>query len=83
MQTSYGIDPSMLDKKEQQQLALMQLEGLGLEHFTMLKEHGIETIAGLATLNQQELSSIIHEKNMRRVRIYLRAAVRHEMERSG
>jgi hypothetical protein len=74
VKTSYAIDPGMLDGHERQSLDLMQLKGLGLEHLERLQGHGVATIGDLAKLDERQLSAIIGEKNMRRLRIYLAAA---------
>ena len=44
IETSYAIDPALLGKGESESLALLQLEGLGLGHFTLLKAHGVDTV---------------------------------------
>jgi hypothetical protein len=78
VQASYAIDPNMLSEGERQELALIHLKGLGLEHFERLKGHGVDSIPSLASLNQGELASAMEEQNMRRVRVYLKAARRHQ-----
>lgn len=75
---SYGIDPAVLTDEESRKLTLVHLKGLGLRNFNRLKKRGIETVSDLATLNEEQLSSIIEEKNKRRVRVYLKAAQKHE-----
>lgn len=72
--TSYAIDPGVLSADERERLALLHLKGLGLHRYEALDNVGIHTVAGLSTLNQEVLSSIMGEKSMRRVRVYLRAA---------
>ena len=72
--TSYAIDPRMLNNQERQTLGLMQLRGLGLTNLERLQAHGVSTIGRLASLSQEQLSLFLGEQNMRRVRIYLRAA---------
>ena len=74
VETSYTIDPRMLTVRERQALALMHLKGLGLEHLEELRRHGVRTIGDLAGLDEGQLSALIGEENMRRVRVYLRAA---------
>ncbi len=74
VKTSYAIDPRLLNAREKQSLALMHLKGLGIEHFERLQEHGVATIGDLAKLDERQLSAIIGETQMRRVRDYLRAA---------
>ncbi len=74
VETSYAIDPRLLDARERQSLGLMHLKGLGVEHLEQLKRHGVATIGDLAKLDERQLSAIIGEKNMRRVRVYLATA---------
>jgi hypothetical protein len=74
VKTSYAIDPRLLNARERQSLAFMHLKGLGIEHMERLQEHGVATIGDLATLDERQLSAIIGEGQMRRVRVYLRAA---------
>jgi hypothetical protein len=74
VETSYGIDPDLLDSSERQQLALMNLRGLGLDNLQRLDEYGVRSIKWLAALDEKELSGILDEPDMRRVRIYLSAA---------
>jgi hypothetical protein len=73
-ETSYAIDPRSLTQKERERLDVLQLKGLGLRHYLALDRHGINTVSRLAELNEGELASILEEKNLRRVRVYLRAA---------
>jgi predicted flap endonuclease-1-like 5' DNA nuclease len=74
VETSYAIDPRMLNEGERRSLALMHLKGLGLENLQKLQEQGVDTIEELAGLDQDQLSRMIGESNMRRVRVYLKAA---------
>jgi len=74
IETSYAIDYRLLSERERQQLALMNLRGLGLENVRRLDEHGVRSIKELAALDETQLSSILSGPNMRRVRIYLNAA---------
>ena len=74
IETSYAIDPALLGKGESESLALLQLEGLGLGHFTLLKAHGVDTVDRLAQIGERELASILKEPNLRRIRVYTRAA---------
>ena len=76
VETSYAIDPRMLNEGERRSLALMHLKGLGLENLQKLQEQGVDTIEDLAGLDQDQLSRMIGESNMRRVRVYLKAARR-------
>lgn len=77
-QTSYAVDPRLLTHKEREKLALLQLKGLGLRNYAALSLRGVDTVDRLAGLDQEELSSIMEEKNIRRVRVYLKAAKRVE-----
>ena len=72
--TSYAIDPRMLNDQERRALVLMHLRGLGLANLEKLQAHGVSSIGCLASLSQEQLSLLMGEQNMRRVRIYLRAA---------
>jgi hypothetical protein len=72
--TSYAIDPRLLGREERERLALLQLKGLGLRGFNALDQYGVDTVARLSELDQNELSSILQERNMRRVKVYLKAA---------
>ncbi len=74
VETSYGIDPEMLDKDQREELAMMHLKGLGLANVQKLDDHGIDNINALASLSERRLASILDEPNMRRVRVYLAAA---------
>jgi hypothetical protein len=74
IETSYGIDPRILDDQERASLALVHLKGLGITKFERLQEHGIESIYDLSLLDENTLSRIICESNPRRLRVYLRAA---------
>jgi len=74
VETSHGIDPALLGEQQRKKLALLHLKGLGMRNLERLDERGIETIAAFSGLSPEELSSIIEDKNMRRVRIYVRAA---------
>jgi hypothetical protein len=77
IETSYAIDPRMLSREERESLALMQLKGLGLENFIRLREQGIHTVKGLSELDLHRFSSIIGENNLRRARVYMKAARSH------
>jgi hypothetical protein len=74
LETSYAIDPNLLDKKEKASLALVQLKGLGIDHFDRLSQQGVSTVRGLSRLDEQTFSRITGETNMRRVMVYLKAA---------
>jgi predicted RecB family nuclease len=64
----------MLTPRERQSLALVELEGLGARRAEELQSHGIESVGDLARLDERQLSAIIGEADMRRVRVCLRAA---------
>ena len=72
--TSYEIDPQLLKKEEGQSLELMRLKGLGYKNLSLLEQAGIHNIEDLSKIDEAALSTILKEKNMRRVRIYLKAA---------
>lgn len=74
IKTSYKIDKERLSEKEREYLDLMHLKGLGMENLSRLRQNNINNIYGLSTLDEKILSNIINEKNMRRVRVYLKAA---------
>ncbi len=74
VETSYAVDPEMLSPRERQSLSLMHLKGLGVERMERLQEHGVAFIGDLAKLDERRLGAIIGETQMRRVRVYLRAA---------
>jgi hypothetical protein len=81
IETSYAIDPALLGKGERESLALLQLEGLGLEHFTLIEAHGVNTVDRLSQIDQRELASILKEPNLRRIRVYTRAAREYRIAR--
>jgi hypothetical protein len=72
--TSYEIDPQLLKKEEGQSLELMRLKGLGYKNLSLLERAGIHNIEDLSGVDEAALSTILKEKNMRRVRLYLKAA---------
>ncbi len=74
VETSYGIHPGTLTASERQQLDLMNMRGLGLDNLRRLDKHDIRSIKELAALDENQLSAILDEPNMRRVRVYLAAA---------
>ena len=74
MSTSYEIDPRLLKKDERQSLELLRLKGLGYRNLSLLEQAGIHSIEDLSRIDEATLSTIIQEKNARRVRIYLNAA---------
>lgn len=72
--TSYEIDPQLLSREERQPLELLHLKGLGYKNLSLLKQSGIYNIEDLSKTDEETLSTILKEKNMERIRIYLRAA---------
>jgi len=76
--TSYGIDLKALDESERQAILLLHLNGLGLKNYLKLKQHGIDTIEHLASLDEERLSQILNEANRRRIRVYIRAAKKYK-----
>ncbi len=72
--TTYAVDPRLLNPDERKALALVELKGLGVENWVKLDRYGISTVDELAGCSQEQLSAMIDEDNMRRVRVYLRAA---------
>lgn len=70
----YAIDMSLLNNKDRAFLNLVQLKGLGLDHALLLKERGIDTVAGLASLSPAQMCTIIGEPQKRRCRVYVKAA---------
>ena len=71
MRTSYEIDPRLLKKEERQSLELLRLKGLGYKNMSLLDQAGIHSIEDLSRIDEVTLSTILQEKNARRVRIYL------------
>ncbi len=74
MRTSYEIDPQLLKKEERQSLELLRLKGLGYKNMSLLNQAGIHSIEDLSRIDEVTLSTILQEKNARRVRIYLNTA---------
>jgi hypothetical protein len=72
--TSYEIDPQLLKKEERQSLELLRLKGLGHKNLSLLEQAGIHDIDHLSRVDERGLSAILKENNMRRVRVYLKAA---------
>jgi len=83
VETSYAIDPGLLNENERQGLDLLQLKGLGLRQFTLLARHNVDTIDCLSQLDERELASIMGEPNLRRVRVYLKAARDYRARKKG
>ncbi|MCX5805174.1 MAG: hypothetical protein NT010_03760 [Proteobacteria bacterium] len=74
VKTSYGIDQSLLDKSERDSINLLHLKGMGMANFLRLQQHGINNINALSMLDDRALSNILHEGNLRRMRVYIKAA---------
>lgn len=74
VRTSIGVERSLLDQTEIERLELIHLKGLGLKNLKKLEKYGIGSCEKLSKLTEEDFSSIIGEKNKRRIRIYLKAA---------
>jgi len=74
VQISFGINPQQLDPMEKDALDLIHLKGLGYDHFLKLRDRGIDTIQKLSLTDENTISPILDEANMRRIRVYLKAA---------
>jgi hypothetical protein len=83
IRTSYAISPRSLSGAERDAFDLMHMKGLGARHLAALRAHGIRTITDLSRLDQEALSSILQEPNLRRVRVYLEAAKGHRASARG
>jgi len=77
--TTFEIKDGLLDSKEKEEIELLHLKGLGHKNYLKLKSHGIGSIETLSKLSDTELSRILDEKNLRRIRVYLKAA-RHALK---
>ncbi len=73
-ETSYGVNTDLLNDNEKEKLNLLHLKGLGTAHFSKLKRHGIQSIDDFSRLDEETLSRILNEDNVRRVRVYMKAA---------
>ncbi|MCX5817599.1 MAG: hypothetical protein NTX75_15410 [Proteobacteria bacterium] len=78
VRTSFGINMNLLSLQEREDLKLLHLKGLGLQKFLKLKDQGIQNIGDLSRLDDTALSKILDEDNMRRVRLYIKAAKNSE-----
>jgi hypothetical protein len=74
VKTSYGIDQNLLEKSERDSINLLHLKGMGMDNFLKLQQHGINNINDLSMLDDRTLSNILHEGNLRRMRVYIKAA---------
>lgn len=75
--TNIGMDPSILKPAERTALALINMKGLGYENYLRLTRYGITNIKDLEKINETELSDILGETNMRRIRVYQGAVRQH------
>lgn len=74
VRTSFGIDPVTLDGRVKTALALMHLKGLGYKNYLLLEAHGINSVYALSVRDEASISHILGEPNLRRIRVYLKAA---------
>lgn len=74
IKTTFEIDNELLNAEEKKALELIHLKGLGWSNYSKLKSHGVDNIEALSRLSDKDLSEILDEKNLRRVRVYLKAA---------
>lgn len=74
VQTSYGIKTFLLNQKEKEVLALVHLKGFGYDNFAKLAQYGVTTVDDLARSDEKTLSTLLQESNVRRIRVYLKAA---------
>ncbi len=81
--TSLGVEETVLSQEEKKRLELMHLYGLGVKNLMKLDKKGIDSVDKLSRLTEEELSLIIGERNMRRVRVYLNEARRITLSREG
>jgi hypothetical protein len=83
VRTSFGININLLSLQERENLKFLHLKGLGLHNFLKLKKQGIKNISDLSKLDDTALSKILDEDNMRRVRLYIKAAKKQVADNSG
>lgn len=74
VRTSFGINPAFLESKEKTTVDLIHLKGLGYDHYLRLKGQGIDAIQKLSQADEHTISHILNEKNLRRIRVYIKAA---------
>lgn len=74
VKTSFGIDPAVLEQKEKATLDMIHLKGLGYDNYLKLQAKGIDTIQKLSQSDEDTISRILNEPNLRRIRVYLKAA---------
>lgn len=74
VKTSFGIDPAVLAQKEKATLDMMHLKGLGYDNYLKLQAKGINTIQKLSQSDEDTISRILNEPNLRRIRVYIKAA---------
>lgn len=80
VKTSFGIDVNQLNEEERELVALLHLKGLGYKNFSKLRKQGVKNIQELSKYNKETLSRIVEEKNIRRVRVYIKAARRYNRQ---
>lgn len=76
IKTTLEIKDELLNTEEKKALELLHLKGLGWSNYSKLKSHGVDNIEVLSSLSDKDLSKILDENNLRRVRVYLKAARR-------
>jgi hypothetical protein len=74
VKTSLGIDPAVLEQKEKTTLDMIHLKGLGYGNYLRLQARGIDTIQKLSQSDEDTISRILNEPNLRRIRVYINAA---------
>jgi len=74
VRTSFGIDPAFLESKEKTTVDMIHLKGLGYDHYLKLQEQGIDTTQKLSQAEKHTISHILDEQNLRRIRVYIKAA---------
>jgi hypothetical protein len=80
VKTSFGIDVNQLNEEERELVALLHLKGLGYKNFSKLRKQGVKNIQELSKYDKETLSRIVEEKNIRRVRVYIKAARRYNRQ---
>ena len=78
VETSFGIDLTVLATKEKSILDLIHLKGLGYDHYLKLHDQGIDSVQKLSQSDENTISRILNEPNLRRIRVYIKAAKQAE-----
>ena len=78
IKTSFGIDLTVLATKEKSILDLIHLKGLGYDHYLKLHDQGIDSVQKLSQSDENTISRILNEPNLRRIRVYIKAAKQAE-----